>query len=77
MVYWATLMGKKVILFSSFSNKFDSFKYHPVRYSGDLEKDIAQAHTYPQALEECRKLNLAFFKKVKKIVETTCGKKQK
>ena len=77
MVYWATLMGKKVILFSSFSNKFDSFKYPPVRYSGDLEKDIAQAHTYPQALEECRELNLAFFKKVKKIVETNCGKKQK
>lgn len=74
MVYWATLMGKKVILFSSFSNKFDSFKYPPVRYSGNLEKDIAQAHTYPQALEECRKLNLAFFKKVKKIVETNCKK---
>lgn len=69
IMYWATLMGKKVILFNPFSDKFKHFKYQPVLYSGNLAKDIRKAKTYPEALAECRKLNLAFFEKVKKIIE--------
>ena len=69
MMYWATLMGKKVILFNPFSNRFDNFKYKSTIYSGNLAKDIRKAKTYPEALAECRKLNLAFFEKVKKIIE--------
>jgi len=69
MIYWATLMGKKVILFDAFSSRFDNIKYPPTRYSGDLEKDIAEARTYPEALAECREANLAFFEKVKEVIE--------
>ncbi len=56
--YWATLMGKKVILYRPFSNRFDHFRYPPTRYSGDLEADIGRARTYPQALAECREINM-------------------
>lgn len=69
MMYWATLMGKKVILFDPFSTKFDNFKWKPVYYSGDIEKDIAEARIYPEALAECREANLAFFEKVKEVIE--------
>ena len=70
MMYWATLMGKKVLLFDPFSDKFDHFKWQPVRYSGNLEADISNAVTYPESLEECRKLNLEFFEKVKDFLES-------
>jgi len=69
MMYWATLMGKKVILFNPFSDKFKNFRYLPVKYSGNIKKDIEKAKSYPNALQECRKLNLEFFEKVKKIIE--------
>lgn len=55
--YWATLMGKKVIIYQPFSNKFNYFKYRPTIYSGNLEKDIENAKAYPEALEECRSIN--------------------
>lgn len=69
IMYWSTLLGKKVILFNPFSNKFKYFKYPPVLYSGNLQNDIKNARTYPEALEECRSLNLQFFNKVKKLIE--------
>ena len=68
-MYWSTLMGKKVILFDSFSNKFDNFKYKPKKYSGKLDDDIKNAKSYPNALAECRKINQEFFEEVKKIIE--------
>ncbi len=70
IMYWSTLRNKKVILFNPFSNKFDNFKFKPVKYTGHLEADIKKAKNYPEAMEECKKLNLAFFEKVKKIIET-------
>lgn len=70
MVYWATLMGKKVVLYKPFSNRFDHIKFTPVTYSGVMEADIKKAKTYPTALQECRNLNLKFFEKVKQIIES-------
>lgn len=67
-MYWATLMGKKVILYKPFSSRFDYFKYPAVVYSGDLETDIKKTKSYPHAKEECRKLTLDFFQKVKDIL---------
>ena len=69
VMYWSTLMNKKVILYKPFSNRFDNFKYKPVVYSGNLSKDIKKAKSYPNAFEECTKANEDFFKKVKKIIE--------
>ncbi|MDR1396693.1 MAG: methyltransferase domain-containing protein [Desulfarculales bacterium] len=72
-LYWATLLNKKVILFEKFSNKFDYIKYPPTVYSGDLEADIAQAAAYPDALAECRKLNLAFYDEVVSLISKDDG----
>ena len=69
MMYWATLMQKKVILFNPFSDRFCNFKYPPIFYSGDLQADIEKAKTYPNALRECRDLNMEFFEKVKRLIE--------
>ena len=55
-VYWATLMQKKVILDAPFSEKFNYFKYKPVLFSGNLEKDVANAVVYTNILPEARKL---------------------
>ena len=66
--YWATLMGKKVILYNPFSSRHDYFKWSPIRYSGNLQADIEKAQDYPHAKEECRQLTLEFFEKVKQIL---------
>ena len=68
-MYWATLMNKKVIIKTNWSDKFDYFKYKPVIYSGDIEKDIEKAKTYPKSLEECIKLNDNFYKKINNILK--------
>lgn len=67
-IYWATLMGKKVICYEPFSEKFDYFKYPPVVYSGDLERDISETVSYPDALEDCRAINIAFKNQVLEIM---------
>ena len=69
-VFWATLMGKKVICADAFSTKFDFFKHKPVFYSGDMKHDIAQTKAFPNALQEARNLNADFFEKVKNVVQT-------
>lgn len=68
IMYWATLMGKKVILYKPFSNKFDYFKYPSRIYSGDLAADLKAARIYPDALKECRDLNISFFQDVKNLI---------
>ncbi len=69
VMYWSTLMNKKVILLNPFSDRFMNFKYKPVIYSGNLEADIKKCKQYPEALAECRALNRTFFNKVKKLIE--------
>ncbi len=63
-VYWATLLGKKVVMFP-FSTKFDHLRY-PV-YKGsrqDWHEKIRIAKTYPEALAECREKNMSFARRV-------------
>jgi len=68
--YWGLLLAKKVILYHPFSNKFDSFKYKPVIYSGeDLESDITKAQKYSGLLEEARDMNVAFKNRVLQMME--------
>jgi len=73
MTYWATLLSKKVILTGKYASKFDYFKYQPTVYSGDLQSDIECATTYPEALEECRRLNIEFAKEVISLIQTDDG----
>jgi len=73
MVYWATLLYKKVVLVSKYSNKFDYYKHPPAFYSGDLQSDLNKAATYPNALEECRNLNIQFANEVVDIIQADNG----
>ena len=64
--YWATLLGRRVIMWS-FSTKFLYMKHkHPILerdtiLSGYRLRDLmAKTKAYPEALQECRQLNIDF-----------------
>jgi hypothetical protein len=63
-MYWATLLGRRVVAFPS-SSKFYSVK-HPVPLCDptDWQRFAPLARTYPDALEECRDSNRAFADRV-------------
>ncbi len=67
--YWATLMKKKVILYNEHSSKFDYIQYAPVKYSGNLRKDIRRAKIYEDALDNCRKTNIEFANNVRNFIK--------
>lgn len=68
--YWALLMGKKVLVYHPFSNKFENYKYKPTFYSGNLQKDIEQAKSYKNILEECREMNRKFAKEILREIDS-------
>jgi len=69
-VYWATLLGKKVICLP-FGSKFFGFKHPPAMIKKHDVRNIkhvvrtSKLSQYPDALEECREKNLEFWEKVK------------
>jgi len=67
-VYWATLLGRKVVCIP-WGNKFDMFRHPPTMAT---EKDwvdkISKAKEYPDALEECRNANKEFHIEVIKLM---------
>jgi hypothetical protein len=67
--YWSTLMGKKVITPPTSRSCFLNMKYPCTYYDGDIERNIAEAKTYPQALSEARRRNMEFFGKVMAVLE--------
>jgi uncharacterized protein YkvS len=73
--YWALLMGKKVIIAYAWANKFNYFKCKPVVLDELSIKTVSEAmsggeiKSYDGWLGECRELNLAFFERVKKLLE--------
>ena len=73
ITYWAGLLRRKVILFSKHASKYDYFKHPPTMYSGNLEADIECAVIYPDALEECRRLNMEFANEVISVIKTDDG----
>lgn len=63
-MYWAMLLGKKVVVMPN-SSKFFDFKYQPVFSTfKDALKDAKKAEKTTGILEECREINLKFAKKV-------------
>ena len=67
-VYWATLLGKKVICVDAWSSKFFYFKHKPLFCKSKAwEERIGYAPSYPEALEECRTANVNFWNKVKQL----------
>lgn len=69
-MYWATLLGRRVIAFPS-SSKFYSVKHAvPLCDPRDWQRFEPLARRYPEALEECRAANRAF---AAKVMELSCG----
>jgi hypothetical protein len=74
MIYWSQIMRKKVIVVNPFSSRFDYLRHPPQVLRGaevtvkNVEKIATFAEIYPEFLNECVKLNLEFFEKVKVIV---------
>lgn len=69
-VYWATLLGRKVLCLP-FGSKFFGFKHPPVMIKrSQLASKLSgiQGNSYPFALEECREANLKFWEKVKSFI---------
>lgn len=66
--YWATLMGKKVIVMRPFSSKFNWLPWPPVFYSGDLDKDIQRAQSYTDALSEARNKTQEVYQYIKSMI---------
>lgn len=64
-VFWATLLGRKVIV-SPFSSRHLFFKHPPVVLKSDqtLEQAMELAKGYPEALAECREANRFFYSRV-------------
>lgn len=63
-VYWATLLGRKVVCLP-FSSKFYGY-LHPPTYarSENWLSVLPTAKAWPTALEDCRSLNRAFYRRV-------------
>ena len=67
-VYWATLLGRKVVALP-YSSKFYGLR-HPPAYSRDrgLDWHRHQPKVYPDALAECRTRNMDFYGRVRAAI---------
>ena len=70
-LYWATLLGKKVVCLIE-GGKFGHFKWTPCysrieNYTAAI-REASEIPSYPEALFECRELNMAFYQKVLSLV---------
>ncbi|MBT8409503.1 MAG: hypothetical protein KJN93_07750 [Alphaproteobacteria bacterium] len=63
-VYWATLLGRKVLCYP-FKDGLFTFRHAP-SYPGEegLEAAMDRARAYPEALDDCRAANIAFYHKM-------------
>jgi len=69
-MYWATLLGKLVILYKPFSSRFGGFPYN-VEVIDSLEgipDALERSVSHSNALEECREANVAFAEQVRILV---------
>jgi len=68
--YWATLLGRKVVIVDPFSNKFMYMKHrHIVSTKREWPNVVRKAIQYEGALSECRKANLDFAEKVGQFLD--------
>jgi len=69
-IYWATLMGKRVLCVGAWSSKFMLYKHKPVyikSVSEDLDEHIDKATVHEDALEEAVQANQKFWAKVQAL----------
>jgi hypothetical protein len=64
-LYWATLLGRKVVLVNPYSSKFFNMRHSaPVVDDGNWREGAAKATTHPDFLPECRAINRDFHRRV-------------
>lgn len=67
-VYWATLLGRKVVCIP-FSSKFYGYKFPPTYAKYDDWKGVmSSTRIYDNALDDCRKINNRFYEKVMNVI---------
>jgi hypothetical protein len=67
--YWATLIGRRVVVAEPFSTKFLAVRHRPAvadRYS--WRKAMAASRAYPEALTQCRNANHDFADRVRDMI---------
>ena len=68
-VYWATLLGRKVVCVP-WGSKFHMFKHPPVMATErNWVEMVNNAIAYPEALNECKEANIEFFADVEKLLK--------
>lgn len=68
-IYWATLLGKKCIVFDqNASAKFSYYKYPPTIYNGNLNESIQKAIKYDGVLEDCRTLTKEYISEILDLI---------
>lgn len=61
-VYWATLLGRKVICLA-FKNGLFSFRHAPAYFDpAEPSRAFDEAQAYPDAIDECRDANIGFYR---------------
>lgn len=67
--YWATLLGRKVVVIDPYSSKFHHYKFAPqYAQSSGWRTAAARAVTYPEALVDARDANAAFYERVRELI---------
>jgi hypothetical protein len=68
--YWGLLLGRKVVIFRPFSNRFLGFARH-VEYCDetDWQQKMRRSARYPDYLDECRTFNRQFLFRVRTLLE--------
>ncbi len=65
--YWATLLGRRVVVVNPFSSKFHAFKHEVPLAGDDWEAALHRAVVHDGALAECRARNLEFGARVQEF----------
>lgn len=67
--YWATLLGRSVVVVAPWSSKFFCFRHPPVMTAWeDVGTAVCRAVCYLDALRECREANMAFAEDVRGLM---------
>jgi len=73
-LYWATLLGRRVLLYEPWCTKFDMFPYSARQCdSGNWRQRIAHARAWPDALAECRAASEGFARQVFTAIHKQLG----
>lgn len=69
--YWATLLGRKVVVVDAYSSKLHNFRHAPTYAGGgEWQAAVERAVAYPDALDEARAANVSFHRRVTELIST-------